>query len=75
MKSTIRPIKVGDRVRFTLATVWVEGTVVEDRGHIAKDGMQLVRVRVAYDPDHEMDFEMPADELEIVGASTRGDHG
>jgi len=72
-KQTSRALRVGDRVRFLYGGGEVEAEVVEDRGNIGVGGRQLVGIRLLETPGVPSEgfagkrFEMPAEELAVVG--------
>ena len=61
-------IKVGDRVVLHLTDRDVYAEVVEDRGFIGHGGRQLLRIRrLNVGPELAEPYEVPAEELELVG--------
>ena len=60
-------VSIGDRVRFSLGTSCILGVVVEDRGPIGARSARIFRVRVSNDPYDDKVFEMPEDEIDVVG--------
>lgn len=63
-----KKIRVGDRVVLHLGPRDIFAEVVEDRGYIGKGGRQLLRIRrVDVSPELAQPYEVPAEELELVG--------
>ena len=64
--------RVGDRVRFKFGGRTVTGEVIEDRGPIASQGGQLVRVMLeTADPDDAKDVEVAARDVEALEKNTK----
>jgi hypothetical protein len=58
-------LRVGDRVRFRFGGRVVTGNVIEDRGPIASQGGQLVRVKLeTANPDDAHEVEIAARDIE-----------
>jgi len=67
-RETSAAFSVGDAVRFPLGSRTARAVIVEDRGPIGAQGRRIYRVRVDYDPDDSVTFEMPGEEMELVPA-------
>lgn len=63
--SRSRSFRVGSHVLFRVGSQEFKAEVIEDRGHIGKDGRHLLRIKLidtsAADPDST--FELPAEQL------------
>lgn len=59
-------LPVGTRVLVHWPTSKMEAEVIEDRGYLGKGGRQIVRIRATEETDLPKDFEVPAEELEVV---------
>lgn len=58
-------LPVGTRVLVHWPTT-TEAEVIEDRGYLGIGGRQIVRIRATQETDLPKDFEVPAEELEVV---------
>jgi hypothetical protein len=65
---TNEPPRVGEAVRIKFGHHTLRGTVVEDRGPIGAGGRRLFRVQMETAPDEIEVVEVPADEIERIGA-------
>ena len=70
MPTTNQEARLGDSVRLQLANREVRGVIVEDRGKIGFAGRQLFRVHVPMEPLEPLSLLLPADELEVIDASS-----
>jgi hypothetical protein len=62
------PFRVGDRVRFHFVDRPVEGTIVEDRGPLAKGGQRLFRIEFEVDVNATSFIELPVDRLQAINS-------
>ena len=53
-------------MRLSLHAQHVEAEVLEDRGNIGYNGRQLIRLRLRGETDEAGDFEVAADEVELI---------
>jgi len=60
-------VRVGDKVRFKFGGRVVTGSVIEDRGPIASQGGQLIRVKLeTTNPDDAHEVEVATRDLESL---------
>lgn len=59
-------LPVGTRVLVHWPTTTTEAEVIEDRGYLGIGGRQIVRIRATQETDLPKDFEVPAEELEVL---------
>jgi hypothetical protein len=68
-ETTERPtVPVGIRVRVPFPWHKMDAEVIEHRGFIGVDGREMVRVQPLDPSDDRGAFDVPVDEIEIVGA-------
>lgn len=59
-------LRVGDRVRFHHVNRWLVGTIIEDRGLLARGRRQLWRIRVRRREGEDLFAEIPEHELRVA---------
>lgn len=60
-------VPVGTRVLIPFPMHKMEAEVIEHRGFIGVGGREMVRIRPLGSEDDERAFDVPVDEIEIVG--------
>jgi hypothetical protein len=70
-QSRRRRLRVGDQVKIHFAGRDIVARVIEDRGLIGIKGRQLVRVSAANLFGEPGEFELPAEEVEVVARSEK----
>jgi hypothetical protein len=62
-----KPLAVGAKVRFKFGGRDVVATIIEDRGPLGVDGVQILRVRLELAGINEsMEFEVPATDVSVA---------
>lgn len=61
-----RAFRVGNNVRFLFGPNKVRGVIKEDRGPIGLGGRRLYLIQFSLEPDHPMNIELPAEEMELA---------
>ncbi len=65
-----RRIRVGDRVTFMIGPQRWRALVIEDRGRFG--GTRILRIRtLSRSPGAESSFEIPENEVSLIGSSSR----
>jgi hypothetical protein len=67
MTTSVRELRPGDVVSFTIGLMHIRAKVIEDRGHLGIGGRQIVRVEMIDDPydDPPSRYEVAAAEVEL----------
>ena len=59
-------IGVGTLVKFIFGVSEVQATVIEDRGPVGAKGRRILRVRLELEATDPIEFEVPADDVQIA---------